>query len=424
MSNKRSPRRGELVFGQDLPEHLLLPLIEKSKAHTAEVLANLVTYPDPDDVEEFDEDVSAFELGFPSIDLSNSLGYRRDRRRNQGRGQQGRNQGGKGKSKGGGGRRPPQLPNPAMVHAEVTQAVQHIPHAGNKGNLQVIEFNGEFLDDTKANYFKDSYIELFSRAHLVLLEEVAANGVSKLASLTGYAGYCSVENTRRQAVGFLVHPRLKVIGSPISYNSVATVQGVPDLRPAFRLDLEDTITKEKFSVVVLHLKSMRGGPKVSGVVRHKQFSLLVKDLGPNFVGIVGGDLNYPLTDPTFQDGDPMYNDGYALVAKNDTQATQIMGSRIDGYFTKGLKVGVDYYYVVAFFANPKLGRTFTDHGAVGIEVLVASKQSNQKTVSTGSSGGATTGGDEDLQQVGGFKLPDLLKVRNTGRGASRVRRRS
>ena len=88
----------------------------------------------------------------------------------------------------------------------------------------------------------------------------------------------------------MVHPRLKVLNQ-ISYDEVANVQGVPDLRPAFRLDLEDTVTGDKFAVVVVHLKSMRGGPQVSGKVRYQQCAIMATKLGKGFVGVIAGDWN-------------------------------------------------------------------------------------------------------------------------------------
>jgi hypothetical protein len=159
-------------------------------------------------------------------------------------------------------------------------------------------------------------------------------------------------------------------------------------------------------VVVLHLKSMRGGPQVTAVVRHKQFSLLVKDLGPNYVGLVGGDLNYKIDDPSCKDADPMYQAGYTLVAKGDNSATQIMGSRIDGFFEKGMsgKTAVDFYRVYAYFLNPNLKRAFSDHATLKLEVLVSSKKSNE------GSSGTSTGGSDLSDLIGGAALPVIVRA--------------
>lgn len=411
MSTNSNKPRNPIAIDQPLPEHLAEKLRRTMAAHTERVneqRLQLGAYPHPDDVSEFDENVNladVFHIGSPvsfaNIDRDDFRGGRNRRPQQRGGGKTGGNKGG---GNSGGGKRP--LPNPQMVHAEVAKMLQGIPVAGNTGNLQILETNCEFMDVSKVRYFQDAYVELVSRAHVLFLEEVEPQGVAELGKLTGYQAFASVANTRNQAVGFLVHPRLKVIGGPITYTSIANVQGVPDLRPAFRLDLEDTVTGVKFSVVVLHLKSMRGGPQVTAVVRYKQFALLVQDLGPNFCGIVGGDLNYKIDDPSCKEGDPMIQAGYTLLAAGDHSATQIMGSRIDGFFYKGMPVAIDYYKVIAYFNNPNLKRSFTDHGTLAFEVLTASAQGNSAAGTINSSGASD--GSHDL--VGGAKLPPLKTI--------------
>jgi hypothetical protein len=422
MSNSNGKTRTPIALHEDLPEHLAEKLRQSARAHSERVRTQqslLGAYPDPEQIEKFDEDVDltdiihlgsthkAFDTTFDSF-----RGNRRGRgRQPQGRGgKQGGNKGGgnkgggnKGGGSGGGGKRP--LPNPQLVHAEVAQMLQNIPVAGMKGNVQIGETNCEFMDTSKVNYFKDSYVEMASRFHVLFLEEVEPAGVAALGKLVGYQAFASVANTRNQAVGFIVHPRMKVVGGPTTYTSIANVQGVPDLRPAFRLDLEDTVSGEKFAVVVLHLKSMRGGPAVTANVRYRQFALLVQDLGPNFVGLVGGDLNYKIDDPSCKEGDPMIQAGYTLLAAGDHSATQIMGSRIDGFFHKGMKSGLDFYRVVAYFANPNLKRSFTDHGTLSFEVLTASAKSNAGNGNSGSSGAT-----DNAQTTGGADLPPLKSI--------------
>jgi hypothetical protein len=40
-----------------------------------------------------------------------------------------------------------------------------------------------------------------------------------------------------------------------------------------------------------HLKSMRGGPRSTAPIRAEQAQILVRDLRPNFKGIIAGDWN-------------------------------------------------------------------------------------------------------------------------------------
>jgi hypothetical protein len=326
-------------------------LIEKSLAYTEEALANRVVYPDPDELpfEEITLD-HAIEHGF--IGITDSINMALFKNRNKGnRGK--KNRGG---NKGGGGR---QLPNPNTVEQEVRRMLTNMQPVDQTGNLILGEMNFEFGDATKAKYFAASYKLIFERHHLMFLSEIDDGFVQACAAMVpGAKGYTSTENTRHQAVGFVVHPRLKVLGQPISYDAVANVQGVPDLRPAYRLDLEDTATGEQFSAVVVHLKSMRGGPAVSGKVRSQQCTILVQKLGPNFKGVIAGDWNTFIDRP--QDLQPLLNAGFKIIYPNDTQATQAMGSRLDAFIK--LNFGpIGNLSVRQFYANPAITRAFSDH---------------------------------------------------------------
>jgi hypothetical protein len=361
---KKNIKASQPVNVDGIPGNMLLTdyereqLVKKTKAYNADVEANRVQYPDPDDFLQLD--LPAIQmLGFKGFDpKSNDLkalfGGGRVKNKNKG----------KGGSRGGSGGGGKQLPNPNVVLSVVQSMIGSMPVATMTGQLYFGELNAEFGDRSKARFFSASYKEIFSRAHVVALSEVGPDFVDEVAnSMPDYTGYCSVANTRNQAVGFVVHKRLKVIGDPISHDAVANVQGVPDLRPAFQLNLEDTATGEKFSVVVVHLKSMRGGPAVSGKVRYQQCVLMVKALGPNFTGFVTGDFNMLLDKAAagvINDLDPMLKAGYVLLNPKDTSATHSGGSRLDGYVVLNFsKLG--NLAVHAFFSDPTIGRSFTDH---------------------------------------------------------------
>ncbi len=342
------------------PDHLLTDfevqqLSEKSRAYTEEANAGRVVYPDPDELP-FEEITlgHALEHGFVGITDTIDLSLF-----SKNRGNRGRNKGNKGGKKGGnkgGGR---QLPNPVTIEKEVARMMANMQPVDMTGNLIFGEGNWEFGDVTKAKFFAGSYKLIFERHHLMFNSEVDDGFLQSIANnLPGYKAYTSVENNRHQAVGFVVHPRLKVLGSPISYDKVANVQGVPDLRPAFRLDLEDTATGEQFAAVVVHLKSMRGGPAVSGKVRVQQCAIIVKELGPKFSGVIAGDWNTFIDRP--QDLQPLLNAGYKIIYPNDTQGTHAMGSRLDAFVK--LNFGpIGNLSVRQFYANPAITRAFTDH---------------------------------------------------------------
>lgn len=350
-SKKSAP--SQIVIGHDLPVAEVKRLTRLSKAYTKKVNAERIVWPDPDQV---DFDGNDIEIDFkPEGFISNKLGVvMRARPKNK---------------KGGGGGKP-KLPNPQVVLQEVQASFNGFPTAGATGSLAIAEFNGEFLDAGKAKYFKDVYTEIFSHFHVIFLEEVDCGGVSAIQGfMPGYTGYCSTANTRNQAVAFLVHDRLKVIGKPIEHTAVANVQGIPDLRPAYELKLEDTHTGDKFSVIVVHLKSMRGGPQATAAVRYKQLDILQQALGSKWVGIIGGDFNYKLDDTSLKDGDPLKNNGYTLFMAGDSTATQSMGSRIDGFFHKGLSKQLGFYQVRAYFRNPKITRAFSDHAVLSLKMM-------------------------------------------------------
>jgi hypothetical protein len=363
-------------------------LVQSALKHTEKVNALRPTYPSPNAKLTLDE-VKA--LGFTDAhhvmvvrdgeDSDDILGFHHGRRRNKnkknrGSSQQGGTKGGGGRSGNGGGKT---LPDPDMVAAEVERALSTVPVAGMDGDIMLGEQNWENLEETKANFFAKAIKSIVSRSHIMFCIEVAPKGIAVMGNNTGYTSYVSQANNRQQAVGFLVHKRLKVL-KVSEYSNVANVFGIPDLRSAFRLDLEDTTTGIKFSVVVVHLKSMRGGEAKTDPVATQQCKELVKSLGNGLalplpaVGnlrvfpwfknpklgrtltdhglclatlrldkvtcvngnliVIAGDWNRKLD--TTKALDPLYQAGWLLIYKNDKTATQIMGpSRLDGFVGNG-----------------------------------------------------------------------------------------
>lgn len=353
-----------IVPGEDLHPAHVQRLIKVSNEYTKRVNESRIVYPDPDSINFDNEDDAQIDFQVhPSGFLTNELGA--DLRAK--------------KTKGGGGKKP-KLPNPQTVLAEVQKYYKGVPVASTKGNLVLGELNVEFGDSSKAKYFREAYIEILSHVHLLAVEEVDSGWVTDMtqyvnqATGLNYQGFTSTANTRHQAVGLIIHPRLEVVKGPIEYMQVATVQGVPDLRPAYRFDLRDTTTGVTFSVTVVHLKSMRGGPAATGAVRYKQLDILQKLLGANYSGFVVGDLNYIITDPKITDGDPLKNAGFQLFMPNDTTPTQAMGSRIDGWFFKNLSRKFSLYKVRRFYANPSITRALSDHGQTEGQLIFCESQ--------------------------------------------------
>jgi hypothetical protein len=363
-------------------------LVTSAKKHTEKVNSLRPTYPSPHAKITLDQ-VKA--LGFTDAhhvmvvrdeDSSDPLGLHQGRRRNKNKNRGGSQGGSKGGSQGGnkggngGGKT---LPDPDMVASEVERALSSVPVAGMDGDIMLGEQNWENLEETKANFFTKAIKSIVSRSHIMFCIEVSPNGIAVMGNNTGYTSYVSQANNRQQAVGFLVHKRLKVL-KVTEYSNVANVFGIPDLRSAYRLDLEDTTTGIKFSVVVVHLKSMRGGEAKTDPVAIQQCKELVKSLGSGLalplpaIGnlrvfpwfknpklgrtltdhglclavlrldkvtcvsgnlvVIAGDWNRKLD--TTKALDPLYQAGWLLIYKSDKTATQIMGpSRLDGFVGNG-----------------------------------------------------------------------------------------
>lgn len=257
-----------------------------------------------------------------------------------------------------GDKKPRPLPDAKVVAREVEKTLANMPKAEHTGDLQIGEWNMEFLTADKAKYFKDTYQQVIPRHHLLFVEETNEAGLKQIAADNGYNYAISRENSRGQAVGFLVHPRLKITGTQ-SIDSVADVHNIPDLRPAFKIDVVDNASGENLSAVVVHLKSMMGGPEHTAPVRIAQAQALADALGSDFKGIIAGDWNTFL-DRT-QELNPLKNAGFAISNPSDHSSTQAMGGRLDGFMYKGLGGSLSAESVNPFFKNPLITRGLSDH---------------------------------------------------------------
>lgn len=255
-------------------------------------------------------------------------------------------------------RKPRPLPDAKVVAQEVAKITDKMPFAEKTGDLILGEWNMEFLTADKAKYFSDTYKQIVPKHHLLFVEEINGGGIKQVAKDTGYNFAMSAENSRGQAVGYLINPRLKVLRTT-SIDSVANVYNIPDLRPAFRIDVLDTATGKELSAVVVHLKSMRGGPEQTAPVRMKQAQILATELGPNFKGVIAGDWN------TFLDRTselaPLQKAGFQILNPQDKSSTQAMGGRLDGFLFKGLDGTLSPEMNNPFYKNPLITRGLSDH---------------------------------------------------------------
>lgn len=305
-------------------------LAELEREYTKYVNEHKVQYPNPDQLDVLKSD-DMTELGFQNDNSSIVQAFK-------------------------GGRKERPLPNAKIVAEEVGKVVKDMPLAQAQGDIKIGEWNMEFMTADKARYFKDTYNQVVPRHHLLFVEETDEGGLKQIAQDNGYNYVVSRPNSRGQAVGFLVNPRLEVMKTT-SIDSVADVQGIPDLRPALKIDVRDTATGDQFSAVVVHLKSMRGGPESTAPVRAEQAQVLAGELGSSFKGVIAGDWNTFL-DKT-SDLDPLKSAGFKIHNEGDHTSTQAMGGRLDGFVTKNMTLAEEL--INPFFKNPLITRGLSDH---------------------------------------------------------------
>ena len=225
-------------------------------------------------------DDSATQTRPDSDSAGKSQGKSRGKQKSKGKGKSKNKGGNKGGS--GGGKR---LPDPSVAHKIFADVLdRHLKPVDGTGNVKLLNWNAEFLNDTKVRYFHELYTHVATFGDFIGVEEATHDGLREWGGLTGYEALCSEENSRGQAVGALVNTKRLKIRKTAVYNSLK-VLGINDLRPGYRVYLTDLVSGLNFSVIVLHLKSMRGGEVSSGKVRQLQCENLVKDIG---VGKFGG----------------------------------------------------------------------------------------------------------------------------------------
>lgn len=262
------------------------------------------------------------------------------------------------------------LPQPGLVLTEVQKQLRGLSMAEAAGcPLTIGAWNMEFLNASKSLYFLDSYKEILLRHHLLAVEEVDKAGLEIIANACGYRHFISTPNSRGQSVGFLLHERLRVIGC-IEYGALTGVLGIPDLRPALRLDLEDEVNQIRFSVTVVHLKSMRGGIKMTGVVRFQQMLNLMRCLGVvDHFSLVTGDFNCFLDHA--HDTSPLTENGYVLSNRWNQSPTHHFGGRLDGLFYANMPANLRLgsYNIRNFWRNSQIGCALSDHGLLTWKLL-------------------------------------------------------
>lgn len=347
---------GQIVRKDKLTEKEVARINRTNEKHKEQLAATRVTYPVGIDFTDITEEM-AKSLGFRGkskddvdalgdlgLDLSHfSLGVSNRAKKSK----------------------PKNLPDPKVVAGFVKARLSNVPVASLKGPVSVFSQNFEFLTDDKVGFFKDSYLEIFKHFHVITATEVSPDGVKSLCKLTGFEAFVSGDNTRGgQAVAIFYDPkRLKAKGDKKIIDEVANVQGVNDLRPMLWCTLIDSVTGDEINVGVNHLKSMRGGPQSTGIIRKQQAQAIVRGLPKGWDGVMGGDWNTRMNDGWHKvDLKPLIDAGFILVDEDvNTLPTHTMGGWLDGFFAR-TKLTTSGMTVLQWFLDTK--RDLTDHAGV------------------------------------------------------------
>jgi hypothetical protein len=245
-------------------------IIARDEEYTAEVKANpMIWLPDHEIISLAPEDAANY--GFSGVvrpqdlevDISEMDVFQLENFTQRARG--GKKSSQKRKSSG-----PQNLPSAQIVTQVVETYFEGVEPAGNEGNLILGEQNALFGSAQKAITYQDAWSIIVGGNHLMFWSEISEEFLKEIARKNGLNYWASRANSRDQAVGITAHPRLKLVAGPFSYDNVASVQGIPNLRPALVCVFEDTWSGLIIKAVANHLKSMRGGPAATAKVRYQQ----------------------------------------------------------------------------------------------------------------------------------------------------------
>jgi hypothetical protein len=238
--------------------------------------------------------------------------------------------------------------------------------------------NACFGNLEKAQMFLPVYREFVTRHHLLAWQEVDQQFLETIAAAgEHYTAYCTVPNSRGQAVGFTVHRRLQVVQTE-TYTQFQNINGIADLRPALRLDLRDKASGLTATALVVHFKSNHGGALATREVRRKQAIALVESMHTNDkFSLMLGDFNQLLEVDC--DAAALISDGFSLAPRYDRASTHVNGGRLDGMLIKNLPANAKIagYRVRNFWRNDKIGCVLSDHGLLSWNIIVARPPGHQ-----------------------------------------------
>lgn len=308
---------------------------------------------------------------------------------------------------------------PGQVKGVLNKLLASRPPVKSDGPIVVLSFNGHLLNEEKARTYLDAYVELFHRAHIVMVQESNVDALRIIAKACRYGLNASHRNTREQACGILFHPRFQWLGdAPVYHDYLLEVPGHPEfkvtLRPALQRRVKDMATGLIVDLTNFHGKSNVGGPDETRPIRAHQFGQLVEeftrqlDKSPyqprkragkeggegesepktsafvDFSGedlplgalILGGDFNAPIENPATTETKPLVDFGMVRVPSTGNQWSyryRENGGQFDGFFVRGFGDRKVTCWIPEFPETKfeqALYRDFTDHLPVFLDIAV------------------------------------------------------
>jgi len=281
----------------------------------------------------------------------------------------------KNSKKKGSGRKPIQVRSVAETLGILKELFATVPtyRADDETLAPFGTMNLEFWDAKKSAEQAEVLAWILRNYYSVLtVQETNPDGMKPVAEAAGYHWMCGTPNERGQACGIFWDPNRYEELDRIVIDEVVGVDGVEQLRASVAAILQDKFWITTFRFVSDHLKSMRGGPWKTGIVRFHQTLKLVHFLmrwadGETPIPTIAlGDWNCfldKIVNGKATDVEPFLYYAWTMLNQNDIQSTQRMGGRLDGGFVNYMPAGISFtnYRVLPVF---KVAPWVTDHAAI------------------------------------------------------------
>jgi hypothetical protein len=271
-------------------------------------------------------------------------------------------------------------PTPEQVNEVLMKAIGHLPQVTQQSPITFMSFNGRYLNKEKAVRLERPLTELFTRAHVICVQETTVDALRQIGRTIRYGLNASHRSSREQANGILFHPRFQWLGdAPIYHDYLKQIPGHPEMTDSLRAGIErriaDTASDFVADVGNMHTKSNvtkdEITPEETQAMRRWQFQALVDNVDQRqqekVPFILGGDYNAPIENPETTEIEPLLAAGFTRIGTPDNRWSYKYfekGGQFDGFFVRGLDGYVIDCFIPQFFTNRRdaaFMRELSDH---------------------------------------------------------------